>query len=107
MLAAQAAFEAVQAGRSSDELAAYPEAFKSSWLHEEVNRARNFKQWMSKGLYLGTLMGRHRVKAPRRQRAVDAPSGLRLKAMVGQTMRTCNARTRRSALQPRPWGEEG
>ena len=56
MLAAQAAFEAVQAGRSGDELAAYPQAFKSSWLHEELNRARNFKQWMSKGLYLGTLM---------------------------------------------------
>jgi len=56
MLAAQAAFEAVQSGRSGDELAAYPEAFKSSWLHEELNRARNFKQWMSKGLYLGTLM---------------------------------------------------
>jgi electron-transferring-flavoprotein dehydrogenase len=56
MLAAQAAFEAVQAGRSGDELTAYPEAFKSSWLHEELNRARNFKQWMSKGLYLGTLM---------------------------------------------------
>ena len=56
MLAAQAAFDAVQAGRQGDELAAYPEAFKSSWLHEELNRARNFKQWMSKGLYLGTLM---------------------------------------------------
>ena len=56
MLAAQAAFEAVQSGRSGDELAAYPEAFKSSWLHEELNRARNFKQWMSKGLYLGTFM---------------------------------------------------
>ena len=56
MLAAQAAFDAVQAGRAGDELAAYPESFKQSWLHEELNRARNFKQWMSKGLYLGTLM---------------------------------------------------
>jgi len=56
MLAAEAAFEAVQAGRQSDELAAYPAAFKQSWLHEELHRARNFKQWMSKGLYLGTLM---------------------------------------------------
>jgi electron-transferring-flavoprotein dehydrogenase len=56
MLAADAAFDAVQAGRQHDELAAYPEAFKASWLHEELNRARNFKQWMSKGLYLGTLM---------------------------------------------------
>ncbi|RKP50645.1 electron transfer flavoprotein-ubiquinone oxidoreductase [Trinickia fusca] len=56
MMAAQAAFDAVQAGRQADELLAYPEAFKTSWLHEELHRARNFKQWMSKGLYLGTLM---------------------------------------------------
>jgi electron-transferring-flavoprotein dehydrogenase len=56
MLAAQAAFEAVQAGRQGDELAAYPESFKQSWLHTELYKARNFKQWMSKGLYLGTLM---------------------------------------------------
>ncbi|WP_233850063.1 electron transfer flavoprotein-ubiquinone oxidoreductase [Paraburkholderia sp. HD33-4] len=56
MLAADAAFDAVQAGRQNDELAAYPEAFKSSWLHTELHKARNFKQWMSKGLYLGTIM---------------------------------------------------
>ncbi|MEA3118217.1 MAG: electron-transferring-flavoprotein dehydrogenase [Paraburkholderia sp.] len=56
MLAALAAFDAVQAGRHGDELAAYSESFKGSWLYEELNRARNFKQWMSKGLYLGTLM---------------------------------------------------
>ncbi|CAL8475610.1 electron transfer flavoprotein-ubiquinone oxidoreductase [Caballeronia sp. S22] len=56
MLAADAAFDAVQAGRHNDELAAYPESFKASWLHTELYRARNFKQWMSKGLYLGTLM---------------------------------------------------
>ncbi|CAB3764000.1 electron transfer flavoprotein-ubiquinone oxidoreductase [Paraburkholderia humisilvae] len=56
MLAAQAAFDALQAGRQGDELTAYPDAFKQSWLHGELHRARNFKQWMSKGLYLGTLM---------------------------------------------------
>jgi electron-transferring-flavoprotein dehydrogenase len=56
MLAAEAAFDAVQAGRRGDELAAYPAAFKSSWLYQELDRARNFKQWMSKGLYFGTLM---------------------------------------------------
>jgi len=56
MLAAEAAFEALQGGRQSDELSAYPTAFKASWLHEELHRARNFKQWMSKGLYAGTLM---------------------------------------------------
>jgi electron-transferring-flavoprotein dehydrogenase len=56
MLAAQAAFDAIRAGRSFDDLNAYPEAFRTSWLHTELYRARNFKQWMSKGLYLGTLM---------------------------------------------------
>ncbi|WP_062093214.1 electron transfer flavoprotein-ubiquinone oxidoreductase, partial [Caballeronia udeis] len=55
-MAAEAAFDAVQAGRQADELSAYPEAFDSSWLKTELYRARNFKQWMSKGLYLGTLM---------------------------------------------------
>jgi len=56
MLAAESAFEAVIAGRTSDELASYPEAFKQSWLYDELHRARNFKPWMSKGLYTGTMM---------------------------------------------------
>ncbi|HXZ47525.1 MAG TPA: electron transfer flavoprotein-ubiquinone oxidoreductase [Usitatibacter sp.] len=56
LLAAEAAFEALAAGRSHDELEAFPRAFESSWLREELHRARNFKPWMSKGLYLGTLM---------------------------------------------------
>ena len=55
-MAAEAAFDAVQAGRQADELSAYPEAFDNSWLKTELYRARNFKQWMSKGLYMGTLM---------------------------------------------------
>ncbi|WP_295375371.1 electron transfer flavoprotein-ubiquinone oxidoreductase [uncultured Pseudacidovorax sp.] len=56
MLAADAAFEAVQAGRQFDELAAYPEAFEKSWLHTELYKARNFKQWFKKGLTVGTVM---------------------------------------------------
>ncbi len=56
MLAAEAAFIALRAGRSHDELGAYPDAFRASWLHDELHRARNFKPWMSKGLALGTLM---------------------------------------------------
>ncbi len=56
MLAAEAACEAVKAGRSGDELATYPQAWRSSWLYDELHRARNFKPWMSKGLYTGTLM---------------------------------------------------
>src|SRR5688500_1179222 len=56
MLAAESAFAALREGRSHDELAAYPKAFRESWLHEELHRARNFKPWMSKGLMTGTLM---------------------------------------------------
>ncbi|MFN0164305.1 MAG: electron transfer flavoprotein-ubiquinone oxidoreductase [Burkholderiales bacterium] len=56
MLAAEAAAAALAAGRSHDELTAYPESFRTSWLFNELNRARNFKQWMSKGLYTGTIM---------------------------------------------------
>ena len=56
MMAAEAAFDAVTSGRAADELTAYPAAFKKSWLHTELNKARNFKPWMAKGLYLGTLM---------------------------------------------------
>src|SRR2546421_8715064 len=56
MLAAEAACEALKAGRTGDELGAYPAAFNNSWLYDELDRARNFKPWMSKGLYAGTLM---------------------------------------------------
>ncbi|WP_353189635.1 electron transfer flavoprotein-ubiquinone oxidoreductase [Pandoraea pnomenusa] len=56
MMAADAAFDALGADRQRDELSAYPVAFEQSWLHEELNKARNFKQWFKKGLTVATLM---------------------------------------------------
>jgi electron-transferring-flavoprotein dehydrogenase len=56
MLAAEAAFEALGAGRGHDELRGYADAFSESWLHDELYRARNFKPAMSKGLWLGTAL---------------------------------------------------
>ncbi len=56
MLAAEAVAEALAAGRQRDELASYPRRFRASWLHEELYRARNFKPWTSKNLWLGALM---------------------------------------------------
>ena len=56
MLAAEAAFAALQAGRQSDELTAYPEAFEKSWLHTELQRTKNFKLWFKKGKLIGNLM---------------------------------------------------
>ena len=56
MLAAEAAFQALVAGRSRDELTAYPEAFEKSWLHAELMQAKNFKQWFKKGRTVATVM---------------------------------------------------
>ena len=56
MLAADAAFDAIVSERAQDELTAYATSFEQSWLHEELHVARNFKPWMSKGLYTGALM---------------------------------------------------
>jgi electron-transferring-flavoprotein dehydrogenase len=56
MLAAEAAAAALSAGRAGDVLEAYPEAFAKSWLHEELDRSRNFKQWFKKGNTVGTVM---------------------------------------------------
>jgi len=56
MLAAEAAADALAAGRSHDELVAYPKAFEGSWLFAELKQTRNFKQWFKQGNTVGTLM---------------------------------------------------
>ncbi|MDZ4375702.1 MAG: electron transfer flavoprotein-ubiquinone oxidoreductase [Phenylobacterium sp.] len=54
IMAAEAAFEAIQAGRSGDELAGYQERFEGSWLRKELHLVRNAKPMLSK---LGTALG--------------------------------------------------
>nr|KAJ9611031.1 hypothetical protein H2204_015248 [Knufia peltigerae] len=56
MLCADAAFDALVADRQHDELSAYPAAFESSWLHDELKLSKNFKQWFKKGQTVATLM---------------------------------------------------
>ena len=56
MLAAESAFEALVAEHQRDELTTYPEAFRQSWLHEELHQTRNFKPYMKKGLWMGSLL---------------------------------------------------
>lgn len=41
MMAAEAAFDAIQAGREGDELAAYPAAYRKSWVFKELRQVRN------------------------------------------------------------------
>jgi electron-transferring-flavoprotein dehydrogenase len=56
MLAGDAAFDALAAGRERDELAAYPASFETSWLRDELYTARNFKPYLDRGLYTGSLL---------------------------------------------------
>ena len=54
IMAAEAAFEAIQAGRGGDELSAYQDAYDHSWVAKELKAVRNFKPMWSK---LGTIPG--------------------------------------------------
>ena len=54
MMAAEAAFEAIQAGRSADELAAYPKAYRKSWVWKELRQVRNVVPLVKK---YGDLVG--------------------------------------------------
>jgi len=57
MLCAEALYEAVvKEDRRHDELAAYPAAFRASWLWDELDSARNFKQWFKRSNWVGGLM---------------------------------------------------
>jgi electron-transferring-flavoprotein dehydrogenase len=58
MLAAEAAFAAVQAGRGGDELKDYDEAFHGSWAGRELKLVRNAKPLLSHyGTFLGGALG--------------------------------------------------
>ena len=58
MMAADAAYEAVMAGRSGDRLDAYQAAYEKSWVHRELKQVRNAKPYLSKfGTTLGGALG--------------------------------------------------
>ena len=51
MVAAEAVFPAVAAGRGADEVAEYPEQLRQSWLWDELYQVRNIKPSFSWGLW--------------------------------------------------------
>ena len=58
MLAAEAAFAAITAGRQGDELQDYERAFRKSWVHEDLYKVRNVKPlWSKLGLAGGLALG--------------------------------------------------
>jgi len=58
MMAAEAAFAAIAAGRARDTLDAYPEVLRESGLAKELKRVRNVKPlWSRLGTRLGVMLG--------------------------------------------------
>jgi electron-transferring-flavoprotein dehydrogenase len=51
MVAAEAVFAAVKAGRGADEVTEYPETLRQSWLWDELYQVRNIKPSFSWGLW--------------------------------------------------------
>ncbi|MES2496044.1 MAG: electron transfer flavoprotein-ubiquinone oxidoreductase [Pseudomonadota bacterium] len=57
MLAAEAAFDAIVADRTGDELVSYPEALENSWIAKELKIVRNAEPFIAKfGPVAGTLL---------------------------------------------------
>jgi electron-transferring-flavoprotein dehydrogenase len=57
MLAAESAFAALGAGRAHDELADLGDAWRKSWVYEDLYKVRNVKPGLKWGMWLGTLHG--------------------------------------------------
>ena len=58
MMAAEAAYDAIAAGREGDELTAYQDAYDRSWVKRELHKVRNVKPlWSKFGTTLGIVLG--------------------------------------------------
>ncbi len=58
MLAAEAVFEALNAGRSGDELESYQRSYENSWIYQDLKRVKNVKpMWSRLGLAGGVVLG--------------------------------------------------
>ena len=58
MMAAEAAFAALNEGRAGDELAGYETAYENSWVYEDLKRVKNVKpMWSKLGLVGGVVLG--------------------------------------------------
>ena len=58
MMAAEAAFAALNEGRAGDELTAYETAYEKSWVYRDLKRVKNVKpMWSKLGLVGGVVLG--------------------------------------------------
>ena len=94
MLAAESAFAALAAGRAHDRLADLPDAWRRSWVYEDLYKVRNVKPGLKWGMWLGSLHGGLHMWL----------NDLGLGALVGWTLRhgaPDNASLRPAAEMPR------
>jgi electron-transferring-flavoprotein dehydrogenase len=57
MLAAESAFAALASGRAHDRLADLTDAWRKSWVYEDLYKVRNVKPGLKWGMWLGSLHG--------------------------------------------------
>ncbi|MEO0981869.1 MAG: electron transfer flavoprotein-ubiquinone oxidoreductase [Pseudomonadota bacterium] len=58
MLGAEAAFAAIKEGRQADEMTEYEEAYRASWVYQDLSKVRNVKPLMSRfGTFWGAAIG--------------------------------------------------
>ena len=58
MMAAEAAFAALNEGRSGDEITAYQAAYENSWVYQDLKNVKNVKpMWSKLGLVGGVMLG--------------------------------------------------
>ncbi len=57
MLAAESVFAALGASRAHDEVTDYPDAWRKSWVYEDLYKVRNVKPGLSWGMWAGTVHG--------------------------------------------------
>ncbi|MEO8753217.1 MAG: electron transfer flavoprotein-ubiquinone oxidoreductase [Casimicrobiaceae bacterium] len=57
MLAAESAFAALSSNRARDVLANYPDAWRKSWVYQDLYKVRNVKPGLRWGMWLGSLHG--------------------------------------------------
>ena len=72
MVAAEAAFAALQGGAEQPELDAYPERLRESWLWDELYRVRNIRPAFHWGLWPAMAYRRARHLPPARPGTLDA-----------------------------------
>ena len=96
----KSAFAALGAGRAHDELADLADAWRKSWVYEDLYKVRNVKPGLKWGMWLGTA-ARRPAHVAQRPRAWARSCRGRCATTSPTTRRCCPARRRRASTIPK------